>query len=232
MTTPPSCLALSGRSAQRRHRCRRDAPRRVAHVEWDGHRPGRRSRMAEQPGFGGSNGPAGDAVRPRGRGEHRLPGRGGRTGRPGVEYGLASNIEVFWEEPSLAAFLRRLSEFTRLILFDRRGCGLSDGTARRPRRHSRSGWTTSLPSSTPSVPTGLDPWDLRGRLAGGTVRGDPSGADSTHHPLRNPHPLRRGRPVSGGCGRRHDRRFRRGREPRLGDAQRLGGAAVGPEHGG
>ena len=23
-------------------------------------------------------------------------------------YGLASNIEVFWEEPSLAAFLRRL----------------------------------------------------------------------------------------------------------------------------
>jgi pimeloyl-ACP methyl ester carboxylesterase len=43
-------------------------------------------------------------------------------------YGLASNIEVFWEEPSLAAFLRRLSEFTRLILFDRRGCGLSDRT--------------------------------------------------------------------------------------------------------
>jgi pimeloyl-ACP methyl ester carboxylesterase len=41
-------------------------------------------------------------------------------------YGLASNIEVFWEEPSLAAFFRRLSEFTRLILFDRRGCGLSD----------------------------------------------------------------------------------------------------------
>jgi len=41
-------------------------------------------------------------------------------------WGLASNIEVFWEEPSLAAFLRRLSEFSRLILFDRRGCGLSD----------------------------------------------------------------------------------------------------------
>jgi pimeloyl-ACP methyl ester carboxylesterase len=41
-------------------------------------------------------------------------------------YGLASNIEVFWEEPSLAAFFRRLSEFSRLILFDRRGCGLSD----------------------------------------------------------------------------------------------------------
>ncbi|HEX2038491.1 MAG TPA: adenylate/guanylate cyclase domain-containing protein [Acidimicrobiales bacterium] len=41
-------------------------------------------------------------------------------------YGLASNIEVFWEEPSLAAFFRRLAEFSRLVVFDRRGCGLSD----------------------------------------------------------------------------------------------------------
>ena len=41
-------------------------------------------------------------------------------------YGMASNIEVFWEEPSLAAFFRRLAQFSRLIIFDRRGCGLSD----------------------------------------------------------------------------------------------------------
>jgi pimeloyl-ACP methyl ester carboxylesterase len=54
-------------------------------------------------------------------------------------YGLASNIEVFWEEPSLAAFLRRLSEFTRPILFDRRGCGLSDrhGTTATPTLEER-----------------------------------------------------------------------------------------------
>ena len=54
-------------------------------------------------------------------------------------YGLASNIEVFWEEPSLAAFFRRLSEFTRLILFDRRGCGLSDrhGTTATPTLEER-----------------------------------------------------------------------------------------------
>ena len=54
-------------------------------------------------------------------------------------HGLASNIEVFWEEPSLAAFLRRLSEFTRLILFDRRGCGLSDrhGTTATPTLEER-----------------------------------------------------------------------------------------------
>jgi pimeloyl-ACP methyl ester carboxylesterase len=54
-------------------------------------------------------------------------------------YGLASNVEVFWEEPSLAAFFRRLAEFTRLILFDRRGCGLSDrhGTTATPTLEER-----------------------------------------------------------------------------------------------
>jgi pimeloyl-ACP methyl ester carboxylesterase len=41
-------------------------------------------------------------------------------------WGLTSNIEVVWEEPSYAAFLRRLAEFARVILFDRRGCGTSD----------------------------------------------------------------------------------------------------------
>jgi pimeloyl-ACP methyl ester carboxylesterase len=41
-------------------------------------------------------------------------------------FGLMTHLEVKWEEPSLAAMLRRLAEFSRLILFDRRGCGLSD----------------------------------------------------------------------------------------------------------
>ena len=41
-------------------------------------------------------------------------------------WGLTSNIEVMWEDPSFAALLRRLAEFSRLILFDRRGCGVSD----------------------------------------------------------------------------------------------------------
>lgn len=40
--------------------------------------------------------------------------------------GLVSNIDVMWEEPAWAALLRRLSEFCRLIVFDRRGCGVSD----------------------------------------------------------------------------------------------------------
>ena len=40
--------------------------------------------------------------------------------------GWVSNIEVFWEEPALARFLTRLASFSRLILFDKRGTGLSD----------------------------------------------------------------------------------------------------------
>lgn len=40
--------------------------------------------------------------------------------------GWISNIEVMWEEPSMAGFLRRLASFSRLILFDKRGTGMSD----------------------------------------------------------------------------------------------------------
>ena len=40
--------------------------------------------------------------------------------------GWVSNIEVFWEEPNFARFLRELASFSRLILFDKRGTGLSD----------------------------------------------------------------------------------------------------------
>jgi class 3 adenylate cyclase len=40
--------------------------------------------------------------------------------------GWVSNIEVLWEEPAVARFLRRLASFARLILFDKRGTGLSD----------------------------------------------------------------------------------------------------------
>ncbi|WP_229175860.1 alpha/beta fold hydrolase [Bradyrhizobium ivorense] len=40
--------------------------------------------------------------------------------------GWISNIEVFWEEPIVARFLREIASFARLILFDKRGTGLSD----------------------------------------------------------------------------------------------------------
>jgi len=40
--------------------------------------------------------------------------------------GWVSNIDMMWTEPRLAAFLTRLSLFSRLIVFDKRGTGLSD----------------------------------------------------------------------------------------------------------
>ena len=40
--------------------------------------------------------------------------------------GWTTNIEALWEEPSMARFLNRLASSSRLILFDKRGVGLSD----------------------------------------------------------------------------------------------------------
>ena len=43
--------------------------------------------------------------------------------------GWVSNIEVMWEDPGLARFLRRLASFARVIIFDKRGTGLSDAVS-------------------------------------------------------------------------------------------------------
>ena len=40
--------------------------------------------------------------------------------------GWVSNLEVAWEHPGLTRYYRRLAAFSRLILFDKRGTGLSD----------------------------------------------------------------------------------------------------------
>jgi pimeloyl-ACP methyl ester carboxylesterase/class 3 adenylate cyclase len=40
--------------------------------------------------------------------------------------GWVTNIEAMWDDPDFARFLSRLATFSRLILFDKRGVGLSD----------------------------------------------------------------------------------------------------------
>jgi class 3 adenylate cyclase len=45
-------------------------------------------------------------------------------------YGLGSHIEFNWQVPVIAAFLERLASSFRLIIFDRRGTGASDGVPR------------------------------------------------------------------------------------------------------
>jgi pimeloyl-ACP methyl ester carboxylesterase/predicted Ser/Thr protein kinase len=51
--------------------------------------------------------------------------------------GWVSHLEYFWEEPSFARFLKRLASFSRLILFDKRGTGLSDRLTELPTLEQR-----------------------------------------------------------------------------------------------
>src|SRR3954452_15083236 len=46
--------------------------------------------------------------------------------------GPASQVEMMWEEPTTARYLRRIGSFARLVLFDRRGTGHSDPVDRPP----------------------------------------------------------------------------------------------------
>lgn len=51
--------------------------------------------------------------------------------------GWVSNIELFWEEPTVARFFTRLASFSRLIVFDKRGTGLSDRVSDMPNLETR-----------------------------------------------------------------------------------------------
>lgn len=51
--------------------------------------------------------------------------------------GWVSNIEILWEEPAVVRFLTRLASFSRVILFDKRGTGLSDRVAEMPNLETR-----------------------------------------------------------------------------------------------
>ena len=51
--------------------------------------------------------------------------------------GWVSHLEYEWEEPHFSRFLRRLASFSRLILLDRRGTGLSDRVAALPSLEQR-----------------------------------------------------------------------------------------------
>ena len=46
--------------------------------------------------------------------------------------GFVSHVELLWESPQLARFMRRLGAFARIVVFDKRGQGLSDRPADPP----------------------------------------------------------------------------------------------------
>jgi pimeloyl-ACP methyl ester carboxylesterase len=52
-------------------------------------------------------------------------------------FGWASHLDFQWTEPTLTRFLRRLARFARVIVFDKRGVGLSDPVARAPTLEER-----------------------------------------------------------------------------------------------
>jgi pimeloyl-ACP methyl ester carboxylesterase/DNA-binding CsgD family transcriptional regulator len=52
--------------------------------------------------------------------------------------GFVSNVEDWWEEPSCVRFFERLASFSRVILFDKRGTGLSDRVAQMPTLEERA----------------------------------------------------------------------------------------------
>jgi pimeloyl-ACP methyl ester carboxylesterase len=52
-------------------------------------------------------------------------------------FGWASHLDFQWTDPTLTRFLRRLARFARVIVFDKRGVGLSDPVPRMPTMEER-----------------------------------------------------------------------------------------------
>jgi len=46
--------------------------------------------------------------------------------------GFVSHVELYWDDPATARFLRRLTSFARVVIWDKREQGLSDRTGRPP----------------------------------------------------------------------------------------------------
>ena len=59
--------------------------------------------------------------------------------------GWVSHVELAWELPDLKRGFERLASFSRLILFDKRGTGMSDPVPAASSRRSSSEWTTCAP---------------------------------------------------------------------------------------
>lgn len=51
--------------------------------------------------------------------------------------GFVSHIENYWDDPRFARWLGRLGSFCRVVLFDKRGTGLSDRVPNQPAMDER-----------------------------------------------------------------------------------------------
>ena len=97
--------------------------------------------------------------------------------------GFVSHVEVAWEEPRLARFLTRLASFARLIVFDKRGTGMSDPVANPPSMDERMDDIGAVMDAVGSD-RGRDLRHLRGRHAQPAVRERASGAHAGRRAVR------------------------------------------------
>jgi class 3 adenylate cyclase len=52
-------------------------------------------------------------------------------------WGTMSHVELLWEDPFTTHYVNRLAAFSRVIMFDKRGCGLSDRISGQPTLEER-----------------------------------------------------------------------------------------------
>ena len=89
--------------------------------------------------------------------------------------GWLTNLETYWELPGYRRFMQRLAGFTRLILFDKRGMGLSDRTVMGTLEERMD--DVRAVDGRRRLATRRPPGRQRGRSALHGLRGDPSRAD-------------------------------------------------------
>ena len=101
-----------------------------------------------------------------------------------------SLMDAAWDEPALAGFWRRLSTFTRLVLLDKRGTGLSDRVEGVPTLEDRMDDVRAVMDA-----VGLD----RAALLGGSEAGPITALFAATYPERvsRAHPDQRHRQVGG-----------------------------------
>jgi pimeloyl-ACP methyl ester carboxylesterase len=78
--------------------------------------------------------------------------------------GFVSHVELAWQVPTLAAFLRGLASFSRLIRFDKRGTGMSDRVSGAPTLETRMDDVRAVMDAVGSAPSAR-PFSARPRAA-------------------------------------------------------------------
>ncbi len=126
---------------------------------------------------------SGDALCPQRRRPHRVPDRRRRSARPRLCPDWISQFEHLLGGAAVARYFERLASFSRLILFDRRGLGMSDPVLSAPTLEEQMDDVVAVMDAAGSE-RGGGVRAARGRGDGGAVRRHPSRADERARPVR------------------------------------------------